>query len=107
MQAIYGPDDSDFSAIPAPFLWDATFDWKKLKVAYVRADFEKLPQPEKHREGLSEIELKKWRDDQPKRDAAYQRQVYDHQFDLAALEQIRRLGVDPQPVDLPDLPFVR
>jgi Asp-tRNA(Asn)/Glu-tRNA(Gln) amidotransferase A subunit family amidase len=105
MQAIYGPDDSDLSVIPAPFLWDANLDWKQLKVAYVRADFEELPQPEKQPEGLSETELKKWRGDQPKRDAAYQRQVCDHQFDLAALEQIRRLGVDPQPIDLPDLPF--
>lgn len=105
MQAIYGPDDSDFNVMPAPFVWDANFDWKQLKVAYLRADFEQLPQPEKQPEGLTETELKKWRDDQPKRDGAYQRQVYDHQFDVAALEQIRRLGVDPQPVDLPDLPF--
>jgi Asp-tRNA(Asn)/Glu-tRNA(Gln) amidotransferase A subunit family amidase len=105
MQAIYGPDDSDLSAIPAPFVWDANFDWKQLKVAYVRADFEQLPEPEKQPEGLSDSELKKWRDEQPNRDAAYERQVYDHQFDVAALEQVRRLGVDPHPVDLPDLPF--
>jgi Asp-tRNA(Asn)/Glu-tRNA(Gln) amidotransferase A subunit family amidase len=105
MQAIYGPDDADLSVIPAPFVWDANFDWKQLKIAYVRADFEQLPEPEKQPEGLSETELKKWRDDQPKRDAAYERQVYDHQFDVAALEEIRRLGVNPRPVDLPDLPF--
>jgi Asp-tRNA(Asn)/Glu-tRNA(Gln) amidotransferase A subunit family amidase len=105
MQAIYGPDHSDFSVVPAPFDWDADFDWRQLKVAYIRADFDELPQPEKQPEGWIEPELKKWRDDQPSRDATYQRQVYDHQFDVAALEQVRRMGIDPQPVALPDLPF--
>jgi Asp-tRNA(Asn)/Glu-tRNA(Gln) amidotransferase A subunit family amidase len=105
MQAIYGPDDSDLSVIPAQFSWDANLDWKQLKVAYVRADFDQLPEPAKQPEGLSEGELEKWRDEQPDRDAAYERQIYDHQFDVAALEQVRRMGIDPRPVDLPDLPF--
>jgi len=105
MQAIYGPDDSDLSVIPAPFVWDAGFDWKQLKVAYVKADFDQLPEPDRQPEGLSDAELKKWHDKQPDRDATYERQVYDHKFDVGALEQIRRLGVDPRPVDLPDLPF--
>ena len=105
MQAIYGPDDSDLSVIPAPFLWDANFDWKQLKVAYVRSDFDQLPQPEKQPEGLPDAELKKWRDEQATRDATYQRLLYDHQFDVAALEQVRRMGVEPHPVDLPGLPF--
>jgi Asp-tRNA(Asn)/Glu-tRNA(Gln) amidotransferase A subunit family amidase len=91
--------------IPAPFGWDAGFDWKRLKVAYLRADFDDLPEPEKEPEGWSDAELKKWRDEQPARDATYQRQLYDHRFDVAALEQVRRLGVDPRPVDLPALPF--
>jgi Asp-tRNA(Asn)/Glu-tRNA(Gln) amidotransferase A subunit family amidase len=105
MQAVYGPDDSDPSVIPAPFLWDVNSDWKQLRVAYVRADFDQLPEPEKQAEGLSDAELKKWRDEQPNRDAAYKRQLYDHRFDVAALEQVRRLGADPRPVDLPALPF--
>ncbi|HET9377884.1 MAG TPA: amidase [Chthoniobacterales bacterium] len=105
MQAIYGPDDSDLSAIPTPFAWDANYDWRQLKVAYLRADFDQLPEPAKQPEGLSEAEMKKWRDEQPDRDAAHERQVYDHQFDVAALEQVRRMGVDPHPVDLPNLPF--
>jgi Asp-tRNA(Asn)/Glu-tRNA(Gln) amidotransferase A subunit family amidase len=105
MQAIYGADDSDLSVIPAPFAWDPGFDWKQLKVAYVRADFDELPEPEKEPEGWSEAELKKWRDEQPNRDATYQRQLYDHRFDVVALEQVRRLGFDPRPVDLPALPF--
>jgi Asp-tRNA(Asn)/Glu-tRNA(Gln) amidotransferase A subunit family amidase len=105
MQAIYGPDDLDPSVVSAPFAWDANFDWKQLKVAYIRADFDQLPQPEKQPEELTETELKKWLDDQPSREATYERQVYDYQFDVAALEQIRKMGVDPHPVDLPDLPF--
>jgi Asp-tRNA(Asn)/Glu-tRNA(Gln) amidotransferase A subunit family amidase len=105
MQAIYGPDHSDFSVAPAPFDWDADFDWRQLKVAYIRADFDQLPPVEKQPEGWTESELKKWREDQPIRDATYARQIYDHQFDVAALEQVRRMGLDPRPVDLPDLPF--
>jgi Asp-tRNA(Asn)/Glu-tRNA(Gln) amidotransferase A subunit family amidase len=105
MQAIYGVDDSDLSVIPAPFLWDADFNWKQLKIAYVRADFDEPPEPEKEPEGLDDAGLKKWRDEQPIRDATHQRQLYDHRFDVAALEQVRRLGVEPRPVNLPALPF--
>ena len=105
MQAIYGPDDIDPSVIPAPFAWDANFDWKQLKVAYFRADFDQLPETETQPEELTDKELQQWRDEQPSRNATYERQLYDHQFDVAALELIRQLGADLHPVDLPDLPF--
>jgi Asp-tRNA(Asn)/Glu-tRNA(Gln) amidotransferase A subunit family amidase len=105
MQAIYGPDDLDPSVIRAPFAWDADFDWKQLKVAYIRADFDQLPEPETQPEDLTDRELQQWRNEQPSRDTTYKRQIYDHQFDVAALEQIRQLGFDPRPIDLPDLPY--
>lgn len=83
----------------------ANFDWKQLKVAYFQADFDQLPEKEAQPEELTDKELQQWRDEQPSRDATYERQLYDHQFDVAALERIRQLGVDLHPVDLPDLPF--
>src|SRR6202011_1898376 len=40
MQAIYGPDGSDLTVHPAPFAWDAKFDWHSLKIGYVKSLFE-------------------------------------------------------------------
>lgn len=39
--AIYGPDGKDLSVIKAPFNYNATFDPKKLKVGYLKSDFER------------------------------------------------------------------
>ena len=39
--AIYGPDGKDLSLIKAPFNYNATFDPKKLKVGYLKSDFER------------------------------------------------------------------
>jgi hypothetical protein len=37
LSAIYGPDGHDLSVKPAAFNWDASFDWKKLRVGTSRA----------------------------------------------------------------------
>src|SRR5580765_4218179 len=41
LDAIYGPDGSDRTVQPAAFNWDANLDWRKLRVGYLKADFEK------------------------------------------------------------------
>src|SRR5581483_1606934 len=43
LDAIYGPDGMDRTVQNAAFRWDAGLDWKKLRVGYLKKDFE--PQP--------------------------------------------------------------
>jgi Asp-tRNA(Asn)/Glu-tRNA(Gln) amidotransferase A subunit family amidase len=75
--AIHGADGKDATAVDRPFAWNPDLDVRKLRVGYVKAAFEAKPQ-----EGREE-----W-----------------HAFDLAALEALRKLGVDLKPIELPALP---
>lgn len=75
--AIHGADGRDATAVDRPFAWDPAVDVRKLRVGYVKAAFEAKPQ-----EGREE-----W-----------------HALDLAALEDLRKLGVDLKPIELPALP---
>jgi Asp-tRNA(Asn)/Glu-tRNA(Gln) amidotransferase A subunit family amidase len=76
--AIFGPDGKDATVIDAPFRWQPDLDVRKLRVGYVRSLFEAKPA-----EGREE----------------------QHDFDLASLEALRKLGIDLHPIELPDLPI--
>ncbi len=76
-QAIHGPDGRDATVVDAPFRWDPDLDVKRLRVGYLKSLFEAKPE-----EGREE-----W-----------------HALDLAALEELRRLGVELRPIELPKLP---
>ena len=104
MQAIYGPDRSDLTAHPAPFSWDAKFDWHSLKIGYVKSLFEPPKQEETPPEDASPEELKEWEDQKADRAAARVRADYDRQFDVAALDRLKKMGVNLEPVELPDFP---
>ena len=104
MQAIYGPDGSDLTVHPAPFAWDAKFDWRTLKIGYVKSAFEPASQQDKPPENAIPEELKEWESQKEDRAAARIRSEYDRQFDLAALDRLKKMGVDLQPVELPDFP---
>src|SRR5216684_788583 len=43
LSAIYGPDGHDRTVRNAAFNWDAGLDWRKLRVGYLKADFEVQP----------------------------------------------------------------
>ena len=44
-------DDQDLAVQDVPFNWDANLDWRKLRVGYLKADFEPPPgQPEPPKE---------------------------------------------------------
>jgi Asp-tRNA(Asn)/Glu-tRNA(Gln) amidotransferase A subunit family amidase len=104
MQAIYGPDGSDLTVHPAPFSWDEKFDWHSLKIGYVKSLFEPPKQEETPPEDASPEELKEWEDQKADRAAARVRADYDRQYDVAALDRLKKMGVDLQPVELPDFP---
>ena len=51
IQAIHGPDGKDTAAWPATFEWNPTFDWKNLRIGYLKNAFDppeplKLPEPQ-------------------------------------------------------------
>ena len=40
LSAIYGQDGHDLSVQPAAFNWDANFNWKTLRVGYIKSAFD-------------------------------------------------------------------
>jgi Asp-tRNA(Asn)/Glu-tRNA(Gln) amidotransferase A subunit family amidase len=84
LDAIYGPDGQDNSVIPASYHWDANLSPTKLRIGYVKSAF-----------------------DTPQVDPAdAKRNLHATKpFDDAALEVLKRIGVNLIPVDLPDLPY--
>ncbi|MGH9601378.1 MAG: amidase, partial [Terriglobales bacterium] len=90
LDAIYGPDGRDRTVRDAAFNWDSSLDVRKLRVGYLKAEFEREPKPEDAAKEKPE-------------DTA--RRVARKKFDAAALDVIRKLGVNLVPVELPDLPY--
>jgi len=84
LDAIYGPDGKDNSAISADYHWNANLSPKRLRVGYVKSAFD-LPVTDPT---------------DPKRTMHPTKP-----FDDAALEVFRKLGINLIPVDLPDVPY--
>jgi Asp-tRNA(Asn)/Glu-tRNA(Gln) amidotransferase A subunit family amidase len=109
LNSIHGPDGHDRSVRNAAFNWDATLDWRKLRVGYLKADFEfqppPQPEPPKEEKELSAEEKKKREQDQA--DAAYFRAArqYDKQFNDAALAKLKAMGINLIPVEMPKGPY--
>ncbi|MGH9775255.1 MAG: amidase [Candidatus Acidiferrales bacterium] len=109
LSAIYGPDERDRCVQAAALNWNANLDWKKLKIGYLKSDFERKPQtsPEAPKEepNLSDEEKKK-REAQKKRQAMFRALTeYDHRFNDAALEKLGAMGVKMAAVELPKFPY--
>ncbi len=84
LDAIHGPDGQDNSVIAADFHWDATLSPKQLRIGYVKSAFDSpLTDPT-----------------DPKRTVHGSKK-----FDDAALDVLKRLGINLIPVDLPDMPY--
>ncbi len=73
---IYGPDGKDHSVVDVPFGWPSGKDPDSLRVGYLVKDFEDV-------------------------NADVDRAVNE-----SALGEIRSMGIDPQPVELPEYPSV-
>src|SRR5262245_59818697 len=91
LDVIYGPDGQDRTVRPAAFNWNAELDWKKLRVGYLKEDFEKpFQQPEQEGKPESQFsaEDKKKRDEHRARLEERRAQVeYDRKFQRAAIEK--------------------
>jgi Asp-tRNA(Asn)/Glu-tRNA(Gln) amidotransferase A subunit family amidase len=108
LDSIYGPDGKDRSVMhKVAFNWDATADWKKFKVGYLKSDFELAPmQPLPPLPDDATDEQKKARADlEQRRPEIRKRTEMDHKFDEAALAKLEKMGVKMTEVKLPDLPY--
>ncbi len=107
LQAIAGPDGKDASVAPAEFSWDHEFNWRSLRVGYLKSEFD--PQPALKLDPPSPNETTAQKTERDKRNAersaAHTRRAYDQRFDRAALDKLRNMGVNLIPVELPDLPY--
>jgi Asp-tRNA(Asn)/Glu-tRNA(Gln) amidotransferase A subunit family amidase len=86
MSAIYGPDGKDRSVQDAAFNWDAEFDWKKLRVGYLKNEFDAPTAPA----NATEDEKR-----------SFERRAYDTRFGASALEALVKMGVKLVPMTMP------
>jgi Asp-tRNA(Asn)/Glu-tRNA(Gln) amidotransferase A subunit family amidase len=108
LSAIHGPDGHDRTVRDVAFNWDANLDWRKLRVGYLKGDFElppSAPEPPKDQKELTAEEQKKREEDAANRAMAIARRDYDHKFDEAALAKLRAMGVNLIPVEFPKYPY--
>jgi Asp-tRNA(Asn)/Glu-tRNA(Gln) amidotransferase A subunit family amidase len=109
LDAIYGQDGMDRSVQAAAFNWDASLDWKKLRVGYLKTAFE--PRPDDQQEVPKEEppatpeEQKKREEQKQRREAARTRAEYDRKYNDAALAKLREMGVNLVPVEMPKFPY--
>jgi Asp-tRNA(Asn)/Glu-tRNA(Gln) amidotransferase A subunit family amidase len=71
----------------AAFNWDAEFDWKKLRVGYLKNEFDAPTLP-------ANATAEKKRD--------FERQTYDANYGVRALNTLRNMGVKLIPVKMPE-----
>ncbi|MBZ5504377.1 MAG: amidase [Acidobacteriia bacterium] len=109
LSVIHGPDGHDRTVHNAAFNWDANLDWRKLRVGYLKSDFELTPPPQpeapKEEKELSAEEKKKREEEAANRAMGLARREYDHKFEEAALAKLRAMGVNLIPVEFPKYPY--
>ncbi|MFC5861179.1 amidase [Acidicapsa dinghuensis] len=107
LNAIYGPDGQDLSVRDAAFAWDAEFDWKSLRVGYIKSAFDapKPFEPSKAPANESAEAKKKREEDDAQSRALREMRIYDHKYVAATLDKLRSMGVGLVPVELPKLPY--
>ena len=108
LDAIYGPDGQDRTVQDAAFQWNAELDWKRLRVGYLKDDFEQKPQeekPEEEKPAASAEEQLKREAAKRRKEANRARAAYDKKYNDAALEKLRSMGVNLIPVEMPKFPY--
>lgn len=86
LSAIYGPNGHDLAVQNAAFNWDAGFDWKTLRVGYLKNEFDAPT--------LSATAT-------PEQKKDFERQGYDSKFLRSALDALRKMGVGLIPMAMP------
>ncbi|HYL92945.1 MAG TPA: amidase, partial [Alphaproteobacteria bacterium] len=109
LSSIYGPDGRDRTVKNVAFNWDATLDWRKLRVGFLKTDFELAPatppEPAKDEKEPTPEEKKKREEAAAARALGRAMAEYDHNFTEAALAKLRAMGVNLIPVEMPKGPY--
>jgi len=109
LDAIHGPDGGDRAVQPAAFNWDANLDWRKLRVGYLKANFEhpfeEPAPPAKPESEMSPEEKKKFEEAKARREQFRQHAEYDSKFNQAAIQKLQSMGANLIPVELPKYPY--
>ncbi len=108
LSAIYGQDGHDLSVQAAAFNWDAEYDWRSLRVGYIKTAFDPRVMPEI--KPPADPNDKTVADEYQKRIArttlAIARSNYDLRYASDSLDVIRKkLGVNLIPVVIPEFPY--
>ncbi len=107
LNVIHGPDGHDLSAVAAEFNWNPGFDWRTLRIGYLKSEFDPPP-PLKLQEPKSNETAEEGQKREEANAAAKDertRRVYDRRYAMAALDKLRAMGVHLIPVELPKLPW--
>jgi Asp-tRNA(Asn)/Glu-tRNA(Gln) amidotransferase A subunit family amidase len=106
LSAIYGPDGHDLAVKPAAMNWDAEFDWRKLRIGYIKSAFDAPVMPElKAPTSGGDTEMENYRKRVERMKGGLVRATYDLKYSTDALNAIRKMGVNLIPVEMPKLPF--
>lgn len=108
LHAIYGPDGGDRTVQSAVFNWDAHLDWRKLRVGYLKSEFERPnegPKPPKPESQLTPDEKKKFEEAKARFEQYRAHDEYDRRFDEAAIAKLQSMGVNLIPVEIPKFPY--
>ena len=107
LETIHGPDGKDASVYPAELCWDRGLDWKKLRIGYLKSEFDppSLLRLTEAATNETDEEKKKREEHNAELQAGRVRRDYDRRFEQAALAKLRAMGVNLIPVELPKLPF--
>ena len=98
LDAIHGPDGRERMAHRV-FNWDATLDWRKLRIGYLKTEFDSLQESQY---ALPRI-LRSLNPEQG--DRARQFAQYDRRFLDATLVKLKEMGVRLIPVEIPKFPY--
>jgi Asp-tRNA(Asn)/Glu-tRNA(Gln) amidotransferase A subunit family amidase len=109
LDAIYGRDGKDRTVHPAAFNWDASLDWRELRVGYLKSAFERKPDDQqgaaKEEPPVTPEEQKKHEERKKRRKAASALAEYDKKYNDAALAKLREMGVKLVAVEMPKFPY--
>ena len=108
LSAIYGQDGRDLCVQPAAFNWDADYDWRTLRIGYLKTAFEPrvVPDLKKPSDASDEAAQAEYDKRVAGTTLAIARSNYDLRYASDALEVLRhKLGVTLIPVAIPEFPY--
>ncbi len=107
LDAIYGPDGKDTAAAQTSNILMAYGDWHKLRIGYLKGEFDPLPPLKLAPPAAGETadEKQKREESNSAMQVARARRDYDRRYEQAALRNLRDMGVTLIPVELPNLPY--